>query len=377
MKGLILGAGITGLTAGIKTGYPIYEAADKPGGICRSYDTMGYHFNNGGGHWVFGDMRLKDFFRTYGNGLEYARRAGVYINNIYSYPIQAELKRQSSVKEGTMKAWLNKNFGEEMCNLFFYPFNNKYTSGLYEEVAQDDPVKTPRAGETGYNDSFFYPKNGLSMSIAKMADGQDIRYNSRVVHVDLNNRVIFFENGLIDNYDRLISTLPLQEMLAMTSLNMDYDVRDLRSTSVIVINIGATKGVRCPKEHWLYIPGEEDQFFRVGFYSNVDASFAPEDHVGIYVERSFYGSEEVLSEDYLEAYKIQIIDRLRELGWIESVDVVDVNVIKYAYTWVMPGNRREFYISKLKENRVESIGRYGKWRFQGVAQSIQDGLDLS
>jgi len=34
---IILGAGITGLSAGWATAGTIYEATDKPGGICRSY----------------------------------------------------------------------------------------------------------------------------------------------------------------------------------------------------------------------------------------------------------------------------------------------------------------------------------------------------
>ena len=44
----ILGAGMTGLAAGLASGLPVYEAADTPGGICSSYyirpnDQQKYH----------------------------------------------------------------------------------------------------------------------------------------------------------------------------------------------------------------------------------------------------------------------------------------------------------------------------------------------
>ncbi len=37
MKNFILGGGITGLSAGIASGLPVFEAVDTPGGICSSY----------------------------------------------------------------------------------------------------------------------------------------------------------------------------------------------------------------------------------------------------------------------------------------------------------------------------------------------------
>ena len=68
-QSIILGAGMTGLSAGFASGLPIYEAAEAPGGICSSYyvrprekerlfevpaDAEAYRFEIGGGHWIFG-----------------------------------------------------------------------------------------------------------------------------------------------------------------------------------------------------------------------------------------------------------------------------------------------------------------------------------
>ena len=70
-----------------------------------------------------------------------------------------------------------------------------------------------------------------------------------------------------------ISTEELAEQLTMAGLEVDEEPADY--TSVLVLNIGATRGKKCPDDHWLYIPDSESRFHRVGFYSNVDASFMP------------------------------------------------------------------------------------------------------
>lgn len=37
MRNYILGGGVTGLSAGLKIGLPVFEAMSDPGGICSSY----------------------------------------------------------------------------------------------------------------------------------------------------------------------------------------------------------------------------------------------------------------------------------------------------------------------------------------------------
>ena len=54
MNRWIVGGGMTGLAAGMTSGFPVLERLDHPGGICASYERDGYHFELGGGHWIFG-----------------------------------------------------------------------------------------------------------------------------------------------------------------------------------------------------------------------------------------------------------------------------------------------------------------------------------
>jgi len=90
---LILGAGMTGLAAGLATGAPVFEAAAAPGGICSSYyvrpgeqemlhhspaDDEAYHFEIGGGHWIFGgDSTVLRFIEDLTPVRRYKRRSSV------------------------------------------------------------------------------------------------------------------------------------------------------------------------------------------------------------------------------------------------------------------------------------------------------------
>jgi protoporphyrinogen oxidase len=150
--------------------------------------------------------------------------------------------------------------------------------------------------------------------------------------------------------------------------------------SVLVLNIGAKRGPRCPADHWLYIPRSRSGFYRVGFYSHVDSSFAPERvdgrRVAIYVE-SAYANGRRPSDEEVSRYEVSVVRELKEWGFIEEAEVVDPTWIDVAYTWAYPGSRwRETALEALAAHSIDSVGRYGAWRFQGIAESIREGLEV-
>ncbi|MCS7123001.1 MAG: protoporphyrinogen oxidase-like protein, partial [Candidatus Aenigmarchaeota archaeon] len=72
-----------------------------------------------------------------------------------------------------------------------------------------------------------------------------------------------------------------------------------------------------------------------------------------------------------------VIDELKNWGYIKEVEVISPTWIEVAYTWEWPGSRlKEEVLIFLKNNNINSVGRYGKWKFQGIAESIRDGLSV-
>lgn len=373
-KTIILGAGFTGLACGVKYGFPIYEATDKAGGICRDYEKDGFKFSNGGPHWIFGKDKGLEYIKTLVEVKEYERKAGVYYNHIFPYPIQSSIYENYVCSNKSMKWDNEERFGSDLSNIFFHPFNEKYTAGLYGEVISQDEYKTPNKNAKGWVNTFCDPVKGLSDLVDKMASQCDIKYRNLVGKVDIpNKRVkIFNDDGFFwENYDRIISTIPLNDFL----LSCGYldDIRILPHTSVYVINIGAERGHSTPEEHWLYIPFCKTGFHRVAFYTNVDPSKSPHGKVGLSVEFSF--KEDPISR--FSASKVdETIKELQDWGWIGDVITYSLDRVPCAYTWQYNKEDVPNALAWLKERDIISTGRYGKWSFQGLTQSIEDGFNV-
>jgi protoporphyrinogen oxidase len=423
-KVLVLGGGMTGLGAGL-SGLPVYEAEESPGGICSSYyvrsgdsqrlhtrptDGKAYRFELGGGHWIFGgDPLVLKLISSLVPVKKYARRSAIWLSReglLVPYPIQNHLRylgphraavclreileaamtRRSS---STMAEWLRHSFGPTLYELFFGPFHKLYTAGLFEKIAPQDPHKSPfdinlvvegafrETKAVGYNTTFVYPVDGLNTLAERMAAQGSIRYGKRAVRVDPDAKEVEFADGTLAHYEVLLSTLPLNRMVAMTGLKTIAPPDP--SPSVLVVNIGAQRGPNCPDEHWVYVPHSRAGFHRVGFYSNVDASFLPvgaraEELVSIYVEKAF-GEDEKPSRQEISAFCQMVVEELKEWGWIGPVDVIDPTWIDVAYTWSWVGSHwRSEALAALESKGIYQVGRYARWVFQGIADSIRDGL---
>ncbi len=423
---LILGAGMTGLAAGYASGLSVYEATERPGGICSSYymhpdseirlasapgDDEAYRFEIGGGHWIFGgDPLVLRFIRSLTPVKSYVRQSAVYFPDrelFVPYPIQNHLRflgqkiaaqvlqeitaeRQFSNQVTTMDKWLRTNFGPTLYELFFKPFHELYTAGLFKEIAPQDAYKTPvdlslviqgafdDVPQVGYNVTFVYPEEGLNALAQRMAKRCRIHYSKRVVRIDVESQEVYFEDGTSKGYETLISTLPLNRVMEMTGLDVG-EPQD-PATSVLVVNIGAQKGPKCPFEHWIYIPKSRAGFHRVGFYSNVTPSFLPasargqQDRVSIYVEKAYREGARP-TEAQITPVCRDVIAELQEWGWIREVEVVDPTWIDVAYTWNRPASKwRQKALKALEEYNIYQVGRYARWVFQGIAESLKEGM---
>ncbi len=422
---IVLGAGMTGLGAGL-SGLPVFEAAENPGGICSSYymrpgggqrssgapaDDDCYRFEVGGGHWIFGgDSTVHRLLRSATNVRSYARKSSVFLPQkgiLVPYPIQNHLgslggelaarclheiveAANARQKIRTMGDWLRASFGQTLCELFFFPFHNLYTAGLYEEIAPQDAYKSPVnldhviqgassvSPAVGYNTSFIYPAEGLNVLAERMAASCDVHYGKRATKINPADKEVLFADGSKVRYETLVSTLPLNRVIEMAGLHLQ--AKPDPSPSVLVLNIGAAKGPRCPEDHWVYVPVSKAAFHRVGFYSNVDASFLPKssrgsgEGVSLYVERA-YPEGRKPDADEISAYSRNVIQELQDWGWVRDVDVVDPTWIEVAYTWSWAGSQwRQQAIAALEAHDIYPVGRYARWVFQGIADSIRDGL---
>jgi protoporphyrinogen oxidase len=420
---VVVGGGVTGLAAGVASGGLVLEAAERPGGICSSYyvrpkekerlerppaDGEAYRFELGGGHWIFGgDPLVLGLLDSLGATKRYERRSAVFfprLRQLVPYPLQENLRYLDGAvatkalaemaapcpRGATFRDWVRGSFGPTLSDLFFDPFHEQYTARLYSSIAPQDAYKSPvnydrvvagalsSAPPSGYNVTFAYPEQGLDGLTRQLAGRCRIRYGGRVERIDTRTKRVLLRDRSEVSYGALLGTVPLNELVTMAGLATEASADP--HTSVLVLNVGALKGPGCPSEHWLYLPGSRSGFHRVGCYSNVDSSFLPRsardrsDKVSLYIERAYRGGQRPGPEE-VSSYCDAVVRELREWQFIQEVEVLDPTWIDVAYTWQGIGSSwRQEALSLLHSHGVFAVGRYGRWVFQGIADSIRDGL---
>jgi protoporphyrinogen oxidase len=412
----ILGAGVAGLAAGLATGFPILEASSRAGGICRSYERRlpatvavdnqlaAYRFEVGGGHWIHTRYPvIRDFLASMTPVDMHIRNTAVYLpdfDRYVPYPLQEHLhhlpdtvaarireERQSAgVPAGpTMRDHFEQLFGPTLCGLFFHPFHELYTAGLYSAIAPQDPFKTPPPGDapysqapssSGYNATFMYPRHGFNPMIDKLAGYTSIEFGREAVEIDPERKHISLRQGGIA-YTALISTVPLNAMQRMAGI-ATRNAADPH-TSVLVINIGALRGPRCPDYHWIYFPHSASGFHRIGIYSNVSPSFIPvttdgRERASFYVECS-YPSDSPPAPEEIDRRCLAVVEEMRAMGYLIEPEIIDPSFVELAYTWRRPGSTwAEELMDELRKRSIFQTGRYAAWRGYGIADSIRDGF---
>ena len=263
MRILVVGAGPTGLSAAWRLAerghdnWLLVEGDDHPGGLATSIrDDAGFTWDLGG-HVLFSHYRYFDALMNTALGdawIEHQREAWVWMrerwvpypfqNNIWRLPpddllrclvglVALQQREATTSPPAHFAEWLQRAFGDGLCDVFMYPYNRKvwaYTPDkmgvgwMGERVATVDFVRilgnlVNQRDEVswGPNATFRFPKFGGTGAIwdalaARLPAGK-LSLGRRLVRVDSAARVAHFSDGTSERYDRLLSSIPLQQLL--------------------------------------------------------------------------------------------------------------------------------------------------------------------
>ncbi len=427
---LILGAGLTGLSCayhlGDRRSYRLIEKNDSVGGLARTRKRPLGFLCDGTGHWLH--LR-KEATKELVHGLlgdnlvPRQRKARVYSKGTFTlYPFQANTfgLPQEVVAEcllGLIKArteedlpepknykeWIRKEFGEGICQHFMYPYNEKIYGVPLETLAADFARRyIPRPSmeavvqgalglsreALGYNATFVYPRTGgigaLPESIHD-AIGRRAELGRRPDAIDLDARRVTMTDGEIIEYDRLVTTLPLDVLvdlvLAGGDASVPESVRDararLRANSVLYFDVGVRGEAKEHQDlHWVYVPEAEFPFYRVGSYTAVEPSLAPAGHRSYYVEMGHYGDVDP------SRYEQAVMDGLRKIGILDDESEVlfmEPNVLSPAYVLFDEHytEARQTVLDWLRSCRIISVGRYGRWQYNAMEDALTEGMEAA
>lgn len=223
-----------------------------------------------------------------------------------------------------------------------------------------------------------YPKKGgYQHFLSKMAEEANIQYGADVQFIDPVKRIVKASDGEVYPYHRLISSIPLPEIVNMIE-NIPDDIKTaaskLEATSGYHVSI-ALKTENIPPYLWWYIYDEENLASRVYSPSMKSPDNVPEGcsslQMEVYCKENEYTEQEILN---------RTVGKIVELGIIKKEDILFTHIgfEKYAniiFTEPIYEARKTVrdYLSSIG---TETIGRFGEWDYLWSDQSLMSGLKM-
>ena len=148
--------------------------------------------------------------------------------------------------------------------------------------------------------------------------------------------------------------------------------RKLRYNTVYNLNLGVSRDVS--DKHWVYFPEDKYVFYRVGFSHNFSREVAPPGTGALYLEAARPAGTRV----DLAALERQMLAGLRSCGILRGGDKILTKAwIPIRCGYVVYDFARTPAVTRimahLNAQDVESIGRYGAWKYSFMEEAIMDG----
>ena len=418
MKIVIIDGGLAGLSAGyhLREYDPIvFEKEQAVGGLCRSFTQDGFTFDCTGHLIHLKNQYTKDLVaRILPNMFDsHERLAAIYSKSTMTpYPFQANtyglppdvvkecvigfvetLNTQPNGGAKNFHDWVLKTFGSGIAKHFMLPYNEKFWKQDLRTITADwvswsipkpklEEVVNGALGLTnqgmGYNPKFIYPKTGgidcLPQALARPL--KRVHVSEVLQFIDSKKKYVRLKSGREESYDFLISTLPVSlayQMLPDAPDALRHDASRLTAISVLNINIGVARP-NISHQHWIYFPEDRFIFSRVGFPMNFSKSVAPEGTSSMYIEITHHPGENLDIEETFGRCltDLQAAGILRKDDRILTRHVID---IKFAYVVFNEHRQKRLQtlIDYLESRGIYTAGRYGRWDYFSMEDSILSG----
>jgi protoporphyrinogen oxidase len=418
INNMILGAGISGLGASYALRQKgedslVLEKNDSIGGLCGCFSINGFRFDRFI-HLSFStiDVVNEIFSKVEGGILRHIPNpSNIYKGKWIKHPAQNNLfvldedekkkilddfRRRpdaANVNVKNYEEWLRLQFGDYFAEHFPMVYTRKYWmkeahelrtewagSRIYqpslEEVIAGSKAEDERI--TYYAKEMRYPKyGGYQHFLDVMAKESQITCNTTVKHIDVINKIVVAEDGQSYTYNRLISSLPLTELIPMMD-NVPDSVKEatskLEATCGYHVSI-ALKGNRIPPYLWWYIYDEDNLASRVYSPSMKSPDNAPQGcsslQMEVYCKENEYTEQEIIDGT---------IGKLVELGIINQEDILFTHLGFEKYANVIFTEpiyeARKTVRDYLKSVGIETIGRFGEWDYLWSDQALVSGLRI-
>lgn len=438
---VIIGAGPAGISAALelaKSGKDvlILEKQEQVGGISKTIEYNGYHFDTGGHRFWTKNKEVENLWKNTlkEDLLTRPRQSRIfYRQKFFDYPLKpknalrnlgigtsavvgasylkSKAKKIFSKKEAeNFKEWVSERFGEKLFNIFFDTYTQKVwgipTTELGAQWAAQriknlslwkaamDMLKLSKKGSvTSLIDEFLYPRLGPGMmyeAILKEAVslGAKIELNTEVIKLKCKNgkieSVVVKKNGNEEliRCDFLLSTMPLPELVNNLDNVAPFGIREANKKlwfrHFLTANLIVNKKDVMP-DNWIYIHEPGIKAGRLQNFKNWSSAMCvDENKTNIGMEYFYTSGDEIDKMSDVDLLKLAKKE-LCMMGFAEENEVETANVVRSenAYPVYQIGYKEALdkvveYVKQLKNMQI--MGRGGMFRYNNMDHSILTGL---
>ena len=416
-KIVVLGAGITGVSVGYHAkqkdyNCQIFESKDAYGGLCGNFTISGFRFDYAvhlsftKNEYVRSIFDKTDYYTHQPEAYNYSK--GYWLkhplqNNLHPLSVEEKIaiikgfmNRSMQNAEKNYKEWLINQYGNYFAEKYPIIYTKKYWTIDAEELSTSwignrmykpsiDEIlfgaMTDETPNTYYAKEMRYPKQGGYLTfIEGMAKKCNINLKKKATYIHPREKYVEFQDGSKTYYDKLVSTIPLPELIKIIDnvpCGIERAVNDLVATSIALVSVGF-KRIDIPKNLWFYIYDEDIKVSRVYSPSLKSPNNVPEGSSSLQFEiyYSKYKSLDMNKEQLIE-HVIWSIEKMK-LANKSDIQVVDCRCIPYANVIFNHGMiaKREYVKQYLESIGIYIAGRFGEWDYLWSDQSLLSGKNI-
>ena len=291
--------------------------------------------------------------------------------------------------------WLLASFGRTFSELFPMQDTRKYHLTTAENMSTDwlGPriyrpsleevllgALSPNSAHKHYITHFRYPNRGGFVSyLTKFVPLGNLKLKHELVSLDPRSRQLSFSNGVVTQYDALVSSVPLPDLVKAicgAPLDVVEASRRLACSTCVLVNIGVDRA-ELSDATMIYFYDEDICFTRLSFPHMLSGTNVPPGTGSIQAEVYFSDKYRPLTgspDDWIQP----VITDLRRCGLLQQRDQIlfrSSMVVKYAN--IIFDLERAAALKTvhgyLDDIGVNYCGRFGDWGYLWTDESFKSG----
>ncbi|MFY9345082.1 MAG: FAD-dependent oxidoreductase [Planctomycetota bacterium] len=427
MKIAVLGGGISGcalarLCATDGHAVTVLEAAERPGGLCKSRRYGEFTFDEAGGHILFSkDKQVLDWqlercggeagtvrtvrdtrIRWHDRWVPYPFENGVghltkdaIVDCLAGYVEAYAARRTGAACPANFGDWIDWRMGKGFARHFMVPYNEKiwkcdlrqmasdWVAGRVPEAPIEDIVKAAVGIDTaGYTHQavFWFPKHGgFEAMVRGTVAGGGFRLQCGVAVERVERAGTGFKvNG--EPFDLVVNTVPLPRIeaaFAEIPPAIRADIRALRPISLVNLMIGVKLDEPLPPLSWIYLPfPEQGPTNRVTYFSNYSPHNAPAGHGSFLAEVTHRGE---LRPD--AAWRREVVAALGRAGILVPEHVVLLESCDNEFAYIDQDLHFRDRVARVRkwfdDSGYLTFGRFGRYEYHNSDQCVQRAMQVA